>query len=497
MRLHRIQSNLPIIGLTTALVVATAIAGTTFTGLSHQFMSMTGQPIENLYWQLTQLQLEYERAYRLTVEAKADPTPARQAAALRRYEVFASRIPIIVQGIGMERIALYPDTLGHIREIEALIGETDRAMAAAPDRAGKLAAIAGRLEAANRLMLDYAVAAKNTLNAEEDLHIQIEHTLQKRLMTLFFGVALVVLVFAVLAWLQVRRLERSRHSLLELAEQLTEQKSRAETANRAKTNLLANMSHELRTLLNIIIGFAEIVAGETFGRVTPAKYAEYVRDILKSGQYMLGMVGDLLNLAKIETGQATLRPEWLDLHRECVHALRDCDGEAHERGVDLAAAEVPARLFLHADRRALRQMLGVALSNALAFTRVGGRCSIHVRQTEEWLCVDVSDTGVGMSPRLIARLLDPFSEVAEKTVDGMQTSPFGLPLARRLMALHDGDVAIASVEGAGTTVSLKFPARAARQVEVLPQLASDRREPPIGAAPVVEHARPATRLVAI
>ncbi len=477
-----IRSNLLIVALTTVLVAATAIASTTFSGLSHQFMSMTGQPIETLYWQLTQIQLEYERAYRLAAGAIARPEPGRQAAALRRYEVFASRLPIVLQGIGMERIRLYPDTLAYIYRIDALVGDIDLAASAADGGAAKLAAIADRLEAANGLMLDYAVAAKNTLDAEEDLHIQIEHTLQTRLIALFYGVVAIVLVFALLAWVQFRRMERSRARLLDMTERLAEEKGVALAANQAKSDFLANMSHELRTPLNAIIGFAELVTGETFGRIAPPRYAGYLRDILKSGQYMLTLVGDLLDIAKIDSGRLRLAPELLDLRGECIQALRDCDDNARQLGVTLDAVDVPPGLYLDADPRAFRHILGVVLSNALAFSREGGRCSFRARDDGARFRLEVRDTGAGMSAKLVTRLMEPLAQLPEKSIEGSQGRGLGLYLVRRFMEMHGGAVEIESVEGGGTTVSLLFPAHLAWRVDCVRGAPSD----PISTVGVVQ-----------
>jgi len=458
LRLAMVRQNFPIIALIATLVAATSIASTTFSGLSHQFMSATGQPIEHLYWQLSQIQLEYERAHRMAFQALARPEPMRQAAALQRYEVFASRLPLVLQGSGMERIGLYPDTLGYIHRIDALIGEIDRAAAAAAGPAAKLAVVAERLDGANALMLDYAVAAKNTLNAEEDLHIRIEHTLQGRLMGLFYGVVAVVAAFSLLAWLQLRRAVRTRKRLVDLSEMLAEEKGAALAAGQAKTDFLANMSHELRTPLNAIIGFGELMAGEAFGRITPARYADYARDILTSGQHMLTLVGDLLDVANIETDRLRLAPAMLNLRGECIRAVRECDADARLRGVDIDLAEVPLGICLEADPRALRHMLGVVLSNALAFLHDGGRLSIRVREDGSNLRLEVSDTGVGMSHKLIARLMAPLAQAPEKSIEGGQGRVLGLYLVRRFMEMHGGSVAIESAEGAGATVSLLFPA---------------------------------------
>ncbi len=466
MRLRNIRPNLPFVALTGVLLLSTVLATTFFTGLSHQFISKKGYPLENLFWQLTQVQLEYERTYRMSVEALAEPTDARLTAALRRYEVFASRVPVVLQGDGMARISLYPDLVQNLNKFSALIVEIDAATAAASDHKAKVDAIVARLAGSTALVLDYAVAAKDTLNTEEDVHTDSEHTLQSRLILLFYGVVAVVLVFAILAWMQLRRVDRSRRRLAKLAKRLVSESQRAEAASRAKTDFLANMSHELRTPLNAIIGFAEMVGGETFGRITQPKYVEYVRNIQQSGQYMLTLVGDLLDIARIEAGRLRMKPEWLDLFEECTHAIESLDAKAREQGVTFEMTGVPRDLFVHADSHAFRHMLAAVLSNAVRYNNPGGICVIHIGDEADWFRLSVTDTGKGMAPKLVERLLDPFTHIAEKTVEGMQETGFGLSLVRRYMELHGGRIRIASIEHGGTTVSLLFPVKCMHRADI-------------------------------
>ena len=236
-------------------------------------------------------------------------------------------------------------------------------------------------------------------------------------------------------------------------------KEQAEIANRAKSEFLANMSHELRTPLNAIIGFAEIIAGEVLGSVGNAKYRGYAKDISDSGQHLLEIINDILDLSKIETGQAALREEEIDVPaavRSCLKLLKE---RAKSAGVELVAdfgegAYPPLR----ADRRMVKQILVNLLSNAVKFTPRGGRVTASAQCDRASGCVlQISDTGIGIAPDDIPKALARFGQVDARLDRRFEGTGLGLPLSKSFVELHGGVLELTSEVGVGTTVKVRFP----------------------------------------
>jgi signal transduction histidine kinase len=230
----------------------------------------------------------------------------------------------------------------------------------------------------------------------------------------------------------------------------------AEAANRAKTQFLANMSHELRTPLNAIIGFAEVIA---INRVSgPDKIREYARDIHSSGQHLLNVINDILDIARIEAGSLTLREEWADVEALLAMPLDLCRQRIAENGLTLAV-NVPTGLpDLYCDARLVRQMLINLLSNAAKFTPRGGTITVSVAIAGDGhLAASVADTGIGIAPEHIADALAPFRQVDNELARRYDGSGLGLPLSKAFIELHGGSLALESRPNEGTTVTLRFP----------------------------------------
>ena len=232
----------------------------------------------------------------------------------------------------------------------------------------------------------------------------------------------------------------------------------AELANRTKSEFLANMSHELRTPLNAIIGFSEVIVGEMFGPVGEPRYAEYARDILNSGQHLLRIINDLLDLSKLESGKQQLHESEIGLAELIGTSVRLVQPRATAAGLTLAV-NVPAGLpALRADARLLKQILINLLSNAVKFTPNGG-VTVCARLQDGALSIAVADTGIGMSDREIELALAPFGQVDSGLSRKHEGTGLGLPLARAFAELHGGRLEVLSTPGTGTTMTVRFPAQ--------------------------------------
>ncbi|MFN7535897.1 MAG: PAS domain-containing sensor histidine kinase [Brevundimonas sp.] len=272
----------------------------------------------------------------------------------------------------------------------------------------------------------------------------------------------------------VVQLEASQTELSLLAQKYEVAMTRAEAANQAKSEFLANMSHELRTPLNAINGFSEIMATEMFGPLGDDRYRGYAEDILRSGQHLLSLINDILDMAKIEAGKLTLHLEPVSLEEVCQDVIRLMRGKAEEAGLTLALDAAPLET-LDADYRALKQVILNLVSNAIKFTPHGGRVDVLTRRTpEDRYEIAVADTGIGIATADLARLAQPFEQVEGQHAKTNQGTGLGLALSKSLVELHGGTLEMESVLGKGTVVRVTLPVA----------------QPATAAPPVLEEGRP-------
>ena len=237
-----------------------------------------------------------------------------------------------------------------------------------------------------------------------------------------------------------------------------EEKSRLlEVAGRHKSEFLANMSHELRTPLNAIIGFSEVLTERMFGDLNE-KQEEYLRDIYASGQHLLSLINDILDLSKIEAGRMELELTDFDLPTAIDNALMLVRERAGRRGITVRSAVDPQLGRIRADERKVRQVVLNLLSNAIKFTPEGGRIDVVALPGDGVVEVSVHDTGIGIAPEDQEKIFEEFRQVgtAAKKVEG---TGLGLTLCRKFVELHGGRIWVRSQVGAGSTFTFTIPAR--------------------------------------
>jgi len=262
--------------------------------------------------------------------------------------------------------------------------------------------------------------------------------------------------FGWLAWRRQRdwAAEASQHAAT--IARLVSARNAAEQASRTRSEFLANMSHELRTPLNAVIGFSEIIARQLYGPVGNATYRQYAEDINRSGDHLLAVINDILDIAKAEAGAMSVERELIDADAVVADAIRMVEKEAGERGIALSCRGTAGAL--ESDARKLKQILLNLLSNAIKFTASGGQVGICAGRSGSDVVLSVEDTGIGMSEAEIEVALTPFGQVESGLARTHQGTGLGLPLARQLTELLRGRFDVASSPGKGTRVSLVLPA---------------------------------------
>lgn len=232
----------------------------------------------------------------------------------------------------------------------------------------------------------------------------------------------------------------------------------AELANRAKDEFLANMSHELRTPLNAILGFAQILEREMFGPLGSPKYLEYARDIYASGEHLLAVINDILDLAKTVSGKAELEETEVVL-ADVIAAAHHLVASAAEAAAVRLSVDIPGSLpWLKGDERRIMQVLLNLLSNAIKFTPEGGRVEVTAGVGADGsIVIEIADNGIGIAEEDLVKVFAPFGQVEEPLTRTYQGTGLGLPITRAFIELHGGELKMISRAGEGTKVTIIFP----------------------------------------
>jgi len=243
------------------------------------------------------------------------------------------------------------------------------------------------------------------------------------------------------------------------------EKQRADEASRGKSEFLSHMSHELRTPLNAILGFSDMMRSEIFGPIGHAKYSEYADDIHTSGNDLLSLIADILDVTQIQAGDVPIDRQRIDMEKTIVDCLTMLRPRIYASGISLIE-NIDRLPTVHADPMAIRQIILHILSNAMKYTPKGGRISIKAEIDLEFVTLIIDDTGVGISPEIMERLNEPFSMTDQDAhisgEDGSGRSSglgVGIPVSKSLARLNGGTIDIQSEKGFGTTVRIQIPRR--------------------------------------
>ncbi len=246
--------------------------------------------------------------------------------------------------------------------------------------------------------------------------------------------------------------EQAEHEM-----ELRAAKDAAEQAYASKSRFLANMSHELRTPLNAIIGFSDMIKRQMLGAVGNDKYLDYATSIHDSGEHLLALITDILDMSKIEAGKYELDLETIKLGNIVNTAVRMIESRAQEGVITLDSQIKNDTPNIIADRRAVMQILLNILSNAVKFTEPGGTISVAIEEFDNHVTVKVIDNGVGIPANKLSAVLKPFEQVSSAHTRNHEGSGLGLTITKELAELHGGTIILESAEGEGTTALIRLP----------------------------------------
>ena len=238
---------------------------------------------------------------------------------------------------------------------------------------------------------------------------------------------------------------------------LVQAKNSAERAYAAKTQFLANMSHELRTPLNAIIGFSEMIQRQLLGPIGTEKYLEYIEGIRESGEHLLDLISDILDMSKIEAGKYELNLESFNIAKLVRMAVHMMEGRALDSNIKLQIEIQDEDQQIIADRRAIMQMILNLLSNAIKFSKKDSNVTVSLLQRKDYLSLKIKDEGIGIPANKITSITQPFEQVESHYTKEYEGSGLGLAITKELAEKHGGTLHIESTVDVGTTVTIRLP----------------------------------------
>lgn len=273
-----------------------------------------------------------------------------------------------------------------------------------------------------------------------------------------FIVTLFVLLLLGLYWI-VRRAEKIIEKQYDVNMELQSAKVAAESENEQKSQFLANISHELRTPLNAIIGFSEIMKDEILGAIGNLQYKNYVTDIHTQGVHLLSLINDILDFSKAEAGKLDLEYEEIDLNKLIKASIRTQEPRAQTAEVGLFDDLPSTHIIMQTDAKRLKQIMLNLLSNAVKFTPPQGRVAVAAWESaiDGKVCIEVSDTGIGIAAKDIAKALAPFGQVDSELSRRYEGTGLGLPLTKKFIELLGGTMNLESEVGKGTRITVILP----------------------------------------
>jgi signal transduction histidine kinase len=281
--------------------------------------------------------------------------------------------------------------------------------------------------------------------------------LQIKTLIFFITAFLVILIIlGVFLWRAYFSVSHYEKVILNQNTEINENNRKLMEANQHKSEFLANMSHELRTPLNSIIGFSEVLLEKYFGELNP-KQTDYVRNINNSGQHLLELINDVLDLSKIEAGQFELHKSQFELGKVFNLVINILNVRAKKKNIEFTSAGVDNLGQFYADERALRQILLNLLSNAIKFTPEGGAVKLAVMCNDQNLEVAVSDTGIGIAKQNHEAVFEEFKQVNSSATKNEEGTGLGLAIVKRLIEMHGGQIHLISELGQGSTFSFNIP----------------------------------------
>ena len=294
---------------------------------------------------------------------------------------------------------------------------------------------------------------------------------------MFLG-SVLLLIYASLVMMVVRSelvAKRNQEARVRMANAA----ARADAASTAKSEFLANMSHELRTPLNAIVGFSEVMKEGLLGPVTPRPYAEYVRHIWVAASHLTDIIGNILDLSKIDAGKVTVEKSRVALPETILLVCGMMHDKASKRGIALTHDIEPGIDAIVTDAVKLRQILLNLLSNAIKFTGAGGQVMLRIGRAADGIEFSIRDTGIGMDDAGIKIAMSPFGQVESPFSRMHEGTGLGLPLTQRLVALIGGRMDISSEKGVGTLVKVTLPIEE-RTTPAQPVVGRDRAKARVG-----------------